>query len=240
MWKKDDRQDEAVPQRHEPPAGISFDATSAPTAAPQPAPAPVRAPSSMPTRGEIATIGRSITIRGDVSGDEDLLIQGRVEGSINLKANSVTIGGNGEVVASVVAKIVMIEGRVEGNINGGEQVVLRTSAIVKGDIRAPRVVLESGARFRGLVDMGEGVEGDQAVAAGNASRIEPRNATANGKQSTDPVGANGASQEASTAASNASASPSTDAGDGDSGKGSVGANAGKAKKPGDVEARLTA
>lgn len=111
--------------------------------------------SSQPARGERAGIGRSITIVGDVTGDEDLLIQGRVDGSINLKQHAVTIGSDGEVKASIVGRVVIVEGRVEGNISSEEQVVLRSTARVQGDITAPRLVLEDGARFRGGVDMGE-------------------------------------------------------------------------------------
>src|SRR5690606_32882753 len=94
-----------------------------------------------------ATIGRSISIKGDVTGDEDLVIQGRVEGSVNLQQHSVTIGPEGEVKASVVGRVVTVEGKVEGNIQADEQAILRSSAVVQGDITAPRVVLEDGARF---------------------------------------------------------------------------------------------
>lgn len=104
---------------------------------------------------ERATIGRSITIHGDVTGDEDLLIQGRVDGSVDLKEHAVTVGADGEVKASMVARVVVVEGRVEGDISSDEQVVLRGSAWVKGDIAAPRIVLEDGARFQGGIDMGD-------------------------------------------------------------------------------------
>lgn len=108
--------------------------------------------------GERATIGRSIAIHGEVTGDEDLLIQGRVEGSVNLKQHSITIGPEGEVKADVTGRVVTVEGSVEGNLVAQEQVILRRSALVQGDITAPRVVLEDGARFRGGVDMGETVD----------------------------------------------------------------------------------
>jgi len=128
----------------------------APTPTPQPesVPRPERhAPT--PAVAERATIGRSITIRGEVTGDEDLLIQGRVEGSVDLKQHSVTVGSDGEVKASIIGRIVVVEGRVEGDISAEEQVILRSSASVQGDIIAARVVLEDGARFRGGVDMGD-------------------------------------------------------------------------------------
>jgi cytoskeletal protein CcmA (bactofilin family) len=118
----------------------------------------VERPVSPRTAGGAATIGRSITIRGEVTGDEDLLIQGHVEGSVNLKQHSVTVGAEGEVKADITARIITVEGRVEGNLKAEEQVILRSAAIVEGDIAAPRVVLEDGARFRGGVDMGETLE----------------------------------------------------------------------------------
>lgn len=126
--------------------------------------------------GERASIGRSITIRGDVTGDEDLLIQGRVEGSVDLKQHSVTVGSDGEVKASVTGRVVIVEGSVEGNIRSEEQVVLRSSARVQGDITAPRLVLEDGARFRGGVDMGEEVP-EASRPSGNSSSQQSKRPT---------------------------------------------------------------
>lgn len=101
-----------------------------------------------------ATIGPSIVVRGEVSGNEDLLIQGQLDGSVALDLNSVTVGAGGRVKADITGRIITIEGNVEGNLIAKEQIILRGSAIVQGDIKAPRVVLEDGASFRGLVDMG--------------------------------------------------------------------------------------
>jgi cytoskeletal protein CcmA (bactofilin family) len=109
------------------------------------------------TRGP-AIIGSSITIRGEVTGDEDLLIEGRVDGSVDLKQHSVTVGPEGLVKAGITARIVTVEGTVEGDLLAEEQVVLRGTARVQGDITAPRVVLEDGANFRGGVDMGAASE----------------------------------------------------------------------------------
>lgn len=139
MWKKEEVPDQSATARQE--------ATPAVQRA-----APPR------SSGERATIGRSITIKGEVTGDEDLLIQGRVDGSVHLQQNSVTVGPEGEVKADITGRMVTVEGRVVGNLKADEQVILRSSAVVQGDITAPRVVLEDGARFRGGVDMGESVE----------------------------------------------------------------------------------
>jgi len=116
---------------------------------------------SPPQPGGPATIGRSISVRGEVSGDEDLLIQGQVDGSVELGQHCVTVGSDGRVKANIVARVVTVEGSVEGDLTAQEQIVLRGSARVQGDIRAPRVVLEDGASFRGLVDMGK----DDRIAA---------------------------------------------------------------------------
>ena len=172
MWKKDERHEDLAAQRFTAPA------------------APAPGPGATMTGTERATIGRSITLRGDVTGDEDLLIQGHVEGTVDLHQHSVTVGSEGEVVASIVGRVVTVEGRVEGNISGTEQVILRSSALVKGDIRAPRVVLENGARFRGLVDMGEGEE-DQALSTGSAPGSATRRTTENGKAGTEAADIHG-------------------------------------------------
>jgi cytoskeletal protein CcmA (bactofilin family) len=119
---------------------------------------------------ERATIGRSITISGDVGGDEDLLIQGQVDGSVNLDLHSVTVGSEGRVKANISGRVVVVEGRVEGDLNAKEQIILRSSAHVMGDISAPRVVLEDGASFRGLVDMGAPAE--HAKPAGESSATQ--------------------------------------------------------------------
>jgi len=118
-------------------------------------PRPTHAARPSSPAGSRAVIGPSITIRGEVSGDEDLLIQGRVEGSVDLELHAVTVGGEGRVNANITARIVTVEGEVEGDLKAKEQVILRGSARVKGDLTAPRVVLEDGANFRGLVDMGD-------------------------------------------------------------------------------------
>ncbi len=100
-----------------------------------------------------ATIGPSIKINGDVTGDEDLVIQGRIDGTVNLKKHNVTVGPEGRVKANIFGRSVIIEGEVEGDLHGDEQIVLRRSAKVQGNITAPRVTLEDGASFRGGIDM---------------------------------------------------------------------------------------
>ncbi len=101
-------------------------------------------------------IGSSIVIKGTVSGDEDLVIQGKVEGTIELGKNEVTVGESGKVAADINAKTVRIDGEVTGDVSGGEKVVISKSGNVRGNIVAPRVTLEDGAVFKGSIDMDPG------------------------------------------------------------------------------------
>lgn len=117
------------------------------------APRPESQPAPAGGRRERAVIGASITIHGDLSGEEDLTIHGRVEGKVDVKGNSVTIGESGRVKADVYADTIFVEGEVEGNLYGGNQIVLRSSGNVRGNLTAPRVALDDGAQFKGSIDM---------------------------------------------------------------------------------------
>ena len=132
-------------------------------------PPPPAATPSRTTRGELATIGPSIRIRGDLTGEEDLVIQGDVEGTVNLASHLVTVGKEGRVAATVNARGITVEGTVEGDLNGEEQVVLQRSSNVRGNITAPRVTLEDGCRFKGAIDMD--------VAASDAPASRPKAAS---------------------------------------------------------------
>lgn len=178
MWKKDEAPETGQTTRPEPKKREA-----------EPAPAGR-------SRGELATIGRSITIRGDVTGDEDLLIQGRVDGSVNLDQHAVTVGPEGDVKASITARVVTVEGTVKGNLTADDQIILKRSARVQGDIAAPRVVLEDGASFRGGVDMGEPADQGRPSGAGPATQAtrptdtgkpEPGKAAAERTQVTGPT-----------------------------------------------------
>ena len=116
-------------------------------------PARPRSSAAPAKSGECATVGPSIRIQGDMSGEEDLLVQGRIEGTISLKNNLVTVGKDGHVNATVDARVIKIEGTVEGDLHGNEQVIVSRSGNVRGNIVAPRVTLEDGCRFKGSIDM---------------------------------------------------------------------------------------
>ena len=105
---------------------------------------------------DVVNIGKSVLIKGELSGSEDLTIEGRVEGKIELKQHVLTIGPHGRIKAQVAAKVVVVLGEVLGNIEASDKVVIRDSGVVEGDIAAPRVAIAEGARFRGMIDMQQG------------------------------------------------------------------------------------
>ena len=117
-------------------------------------------------------IGPNITIKGTVSGDEDLLIQGRVEGTITLSQHQVSVGEGAEVTANIQAKSVKIDGEVAGDITGTEKVVISKSGNVRGNIVAPRVTLEDGAIFKGSIDMDPGEVSASTVSLAPGKRPE--------------------------------------------------------------------
>lgn len=108
---------------------------------------------SAPVSANLAQIGKSVVIKGELSGSEDLYLDGQIEGSISLKANSLTVGPNGLVKASVEAKGVVVQGKLEGNVQATDRVELRKSAVVTGDILTQRICIEEGAYLKGKVDI---------------------------------------------------------------------------------------
>ena len=116
---------------------------------------PVSSPSSAPEQPttEQAVIGTSLVLKGDVTGENDLLIQGQVEGKVVLKKNSVTVGKNGRVKADIYGKVIRVDGKVQGNLFGDEKIIINRSGDVRGNLSAPSVTLEDGALFKGSIDM---------------------------------------------------------------------------------------
>lgn len=143
MWKRDESPKPAPP-------------APAPAPAAMPAPTPA-APSGGAIRREVGrdnvNIGKSVFIKGELSGSEDLTIEGNVEGRIELKDNTLTIGPNGKIRAEVFAKQVIVLGEVTGNVTASEKVDIRDNGSVDGDVTSPRVAIAEGAHFRGAIDM---------------------------------------------------------------------------------------
>ena len=146
MWKRD----ESV----RPTGSGSSSSGAGRTAAPD-ASGPAQRPSGEGKRPErdVVNIGKSVVIKGELNGSEDLTIEGRVEGKIQLRQNILTIGPNGKIKAEVFAKAVVVLGEVTGNVTATDKVDIRDKGSVDGDIIAPRVAIAEGAHFRGSVDM---------------------------------------------------------------------------------------
>jgi cytoskeletal protein CcmA (bactofilin family) len=143
MWKRD----EAVrPASGQPAAPQS----APPVAAGTPSPRPDAVHSA---ERDIVNIGKSVIIKGELNGSEDLTIEGQVEGTIQLKDHVLTIGPNGRIKAQVFAKAVIVLGEVVGNVTASDKVDIRDNGSVDGDIVSPRVAIAEGAHFRGSVDM---------------------------------------------------------------------------------------
>jgi cytoskeletal protein CcmA (bactofilin family) len=153
-----------------------------PEAGQRPDPIPARSepsaprPSAMASR-EAAVIGPSITIDGDVRGEEDLLIEGEVSGTVQLKNNSLTIGPQGKVRADVYAHSIYVDGYLEGDLYGSERVHIRKSAQVRGNITSPRVSVEDGAKFKGSIEM-DPQAAQNVVGGRTAAAPKPQTASA--------------------------------------------------------------
>lgn len=116
-------------------------------------PMPTPKPQTHERATGFATIGPSIYIKGDLTGEEDLIIQGHVEGTINLKQNNLTIGQEGKVSANIYAHTITVEGSIKGDVFGEEKVIIKKTGTVHGNVTAPRISLEDGAKFKGSMDM---------------------------------------------------------------------------------------
>ena len=129
----------------------------------QPVAPPPTSPAAAPTFGrteaghfmekDIVNIGKSVVIKGELNGSEDLTIEGHVEGTIQLRDHVLTIGPNGRIKAQVFAKMVIVLGEVHGNVTATEKVDIRDNGSVEGDIVSPRIAIAEGAHFKGSVDM---------------------------------------------------------------------------------------
>ncbi len=128
---------------------------------------------------EQATIGRTLVIKGDVSGSESLYIDGRVEGSINLSGNRVTVGRNGVVAANINAREIVVLGKVRGNLPASDRVDIRSEGSLTGDVVAQRISIEDGAFFKGGIDIRKpGQNADNRKSNGEAKEVPAEAAAA--------------------------------------------------------------
>ena len=168
MWKRDEP---AKPGANAP--GAQPQAVTTPPAEP----VQTRPAVSEPHRGLERThvnIGKSVVIKGELNGSEDLTIEGQVEGKIELRQNVLTIGANGKIKAQIFAKSVIILGEVTGNVTASEKVDIRDNGSVDGDIAAPRVAIAEGAHFRGSIDMQRTGSGKEKEAGKPAEKAESK------------------------------------------------------------------
>lgn len=143
--------------------------------------APSRSMTGGSASNATATIGPSIRINGDLAGEEDLIVEGRLTGTVELKSHTLTIGPQGHVEARVYAHTILVEGTVNGDLYASERISIRQSARIEGNIYAPRISLEDGARFRGSIDMDSDNESFRkafgAGKSGSAAAARPSGAT---------------------------------------------------------------
>src|SRR5215213_3278453 len=189
MWKRDDAVKPGGPGGGPAAAGTG----QSPQNNINTSPAPEAARSSDQARGMEkgpVNIGKSVIIKGELTGSEDLTIEGHVEGKIELRQNVLTIGPNGRIKAQVFAKSVIILGEVTGNVTASEKVDLRDNGSVDGDIAAPRVAIAEGAHFRGNIDMQRaGGKAGDAKPAEKAAAAQPASAPAQSQAHPAPAGA---------------------------------------------------
>ena len=155
-------------QMPEPPAAREFVAVqggperSATLSSPLVQPKPTQA--TAVAGGNMANIGKSITLKGDLSGNEDLVIEGHIEGRVDLPSNQLTIGANGSCSAEVHAKTVVVIGKVNGNVIATERIEIQASGLVNGDVSAPKLIVQEGAVVNGSIEMGNKAMASQAAA----------------------------------------------------------------------------
>jgi cytoskeletal protein CcmA (bactofilin family) len=143
------------PARPQPPAGTpAFDAAA-------------RTASPANATGEQATIGKSLVVKGELSGSESLYVDGKVEGAINLPGNRVTVGRNGQVAANIMAREIVVLGKVRGNCQASDRVDIRSEGSLTGDVVAARISIEDGAFFKGGIDIRK--PGNEAKGGGTSA-----------------------------------------------------------------------
>jgi len=160
--------------------------------------------SPTPTRSSgasaAATIGPSISIDGQLKGEEDLIVEGRIKGTVELKNNTLTVGTQGTLDAEVFAHTILVEGTVNGDLYASENISIRKSARIRGNILAPRISLEDGAKFRGSIDMDADSEafrkafgGKPSAASSTVAKPASPSGTANGEKGKQPQGSQSSS-----------------------------------------------
>ena len=147
------------------------------------------APQAQASKGgkTVANMGQSIVFKGELTGDEDLEIEGQVEGDVNLANHQLTIGANGRVKAEVHAKSILVIGKVTGNLIATERIEIQASGVVEGDVKAPRLLVQEGAMLNGRIDMSGGPAGASSATASSTSPNSPNSPTPKASHESDAV-----------------------------------------------------
>ena len=169
MWKPTNQPQ--TPGRPAEPERPTMSTPNAPAMVNEPAVAPRPAVGATTTTADQATIGKSLVIKGEVTGSESLYIDSRVEGSISLAGNRVTIGRNGVVAANINAREIVVLGKVRGNLTASDRVDIRSDGSLTGDVVAARISIEDGAYFKGGIDIRKGGTPTQAKPNGEDKAI---------------------------------------------------------------------
>lgn len=172
MWKarpEDNKPMTLNPSQPSQPASSSHAAASpSPSSATAPKEPPKPAP-SFSERQDVGHIGKSVVIRGELTGNEDLYLDGDIEGTIDLRDHKLVIGPNGKIKAGITAREVVVHGRLEGNVAATDRVELKKSCTLLGDVSTQRIMIEDGAFFKGAIDIRESSQRKPVAAAASAS-----------------------------------------------------------------------
>jgi len=167
--------------------------------------------------GPAAVIGPSISINGELRGQEDLVVEGQIEGTVELKQHTLTVGSQGTLKAQVYAHTILVDGTVKGDLYASERISIRKTARIEGNILAPRISLEDGAKFRGSIDMDAESEAFRNVFQPRSSKPSSPPSTkepSGSARAGDSSGGSGSGTSAgggSSAGKNPSSKPSTSA-----------------------------
>ena len=169
MWNQSNAQNTSTPATKPP-------LTNGPAAAMSESPLVRTSLAASASAEQAATIGKSLVVKGEVTGSESLYIEGKVEGTINLPGNRVTVGRNGQVAANITAREIVVQGRIVGNVTASDRLDVRSEGSLTGDVVAQRISVEDGAFFKGKIDIRRPAE-----KAGPSS--EPKETTASEESS---------------------------------------------------------
>ena len=181
MWKPRPEDNPHV-STSQPSPSPAVAATATPTVTTAPKETPKPAPTAS-DRTDVGHIGKSVIIRGELTGNEDLYFDGEIEGTIDLSDHKLVIGPNGKIKATITARDIVLHGRVEGNVSAAERVELKRSCTLAGDVSTHRIVIEDGAFFKGSIDIKEGKDSRAdareplAAAASTGSATAPASST---------------------------------------------------------------